>query len=114
MPPRNARGRLAARACLRGAVSRMRAVGMLARMSFDDGLDDDEPGYRAPLPPDDRLWRHPSEVATRPPRHGLFEQSPWALALLWGVVGAMLAGGVVIAFGVCGPGEGSATSFGRG
>ena len=46
---------------------------MLARMSFDDGLDDDEPGYRAPLPPDDRLWRHPSEVATRASRHGVFE-----------------------------------------
>jgi len=23
---------------------------------------DDEPAYRDPLPPDDRLWRHPSEL----------------------------------------------------
>ena len=73
---------------------------MLGRMSFDDGLDDDESGYRAPLPPDDRLWRHPSEVATRPPRHGFFEQRPWALALLSGLVGAMLASGLVVALGI--------------
>ena len=73
---------------------------MLAGMSFDDGLDDNEPGYRAPLPPDDRLWRHPSEVTTRRPRHGLFEQRPWALALLAGLVGAMLASGLVVALGI--------------
>ena len=33
---------------------------------LDDELDDlDDPpgGYRAPLPPEDRLWRHPAEIA---------------------------------------------------
>jgi S1-C subfamily serine protease len=28
----------------------------------EDPFDDDEEGYGAPLPPDDRIWRHPSEV----------------------------------------------------
>ena len=28
----------------------------------DDESDDDAPGFGAPLPPDDRLWRHPSEL----------------------------------------------------
>jgi serine protease Do len=38
----------------------------LAFMELDDGLGDDEP-ERPLLPPDDRLWRHPSEIAS----HGL-------------------------------------------
>jgi len=65
-----------------------------------DGFDDEE-GPRGPLlPPDDRLWRHPSEVATRASRHGVFEQRPWALALLSGLVGAVLASGLVVALGI--------------
>lgn len=28
----------------------------------DDVADGDDPGFGAPLPPDDRIWRHPSEV----------------------------------------------------
>ena len=31
-------------------------------MAIDDDTDDDRPGAGPPLPPDDRLWRHPSEV----------------------------------------------------
>lgn len=30
----------------------------------DEDGDDDETQFRPPLPPDDRLWRHPSEVAS--------------------------------------------------
>ncbi len=28
----------------------------------EDGFDDDDAGFGRPLPPDDRIWRHPSEV----------------------------------------------------
>src|SRR5439155_1750300 len=41
-----------------------------------------------------------ASVSTRPPRHGFFEQRPWALALLSGLVGAMLASGLVVALGI--------------
>lgn len=62
----------------------------------DDPLDDDDlddTGFRAPLPPEDRLWRHPSELsaldpaATEPSRPG----RPAALVLGAGVAGALLA-----------------------
>jgi hypothetical protein len=37
---------------------------------LDDDIDD--PPFRAPLPPDDRLWRHPSELlGERPAGHRL-------------------------------------------
>lgn len=44
----------------------------MAHGSPDEGPDD-ESGFRAPLPPDDRLWRHPSEIRSEhgfgpPPR----------------------------------------------
>lgn len=32
-------------------------------MPLDDDADDERPEFSSPLPPDDRLWRHPSEVA---------------------------------------------------
>ena len=31
-------------------------------VDLEEGPDDEVPSYRAPLPPSDRLWRHPSEV----------------------------------------------------
>ena len=82
---------------------------MLARMSFDDGLGDEPPPFRAPPPVDDRLWRHPSEIGDAPtPEPGWgwdafagsvsrsrAGRSPWAVSLLSGVVGALLATGLV-------------------
>ena len=64
-------------------------------MPFDDGLDDDLPAFRAPPPPDDRLWRHPSEVSGAAPPRPLRARSSWTLALLSGMVGALLAAGAV-------------------
>lgn len=64
---------------------------------LDDGLDDDgwdEPGPL--LPPEDRLWRHPSETG-RSLRHRSSERREPRLltvALLGGVVGALLASGL--------------------
>ncbi|MBA2283487.1 MAG: S1C family serine protease [Actinomycetota bacterium] len=66
-----------------------------------DDADDDLPPS-APLPPDDRLWRHPSEVAwsAPPPRAAAAAASTstprlWAIALTSGLSGAVLALGVV-------------------
>ncbi|HXZ82760.1 MAG TPA: PDZ domain-containing protein [Acidimicrobiales bacterium] len=70
---------------------------------FDEPTDDDR---RSPLlPPDDRLWRHPSEVGGRQPalpldpvavrRRWLLSHPSRRSALTAGVVGALLATGVV-------------------
>lgn len=68
-------------------------------MEPDDPLGDDE--LRAPLlPPDDRLWRHPSEVASfglpHESRRGRGRRSPtWAVAAVAAACGAVLGVGVV-------------------
>lgn len=70
-------------------------------MERDDGLGDDEPV--APLlPPDDRLWRHPSEVSAHPLSAATSRRRDGRvlpIAALSGVIGALLAGGVVAAVG---------------
>jgi S1-C subfamily serine protease len=70
-----------------------------------DDLEDDGPVF-AWLPPDDRLWRHPSELQTSPlrrPGRGSalreIEHRIWAVALLAGTVGALVASGVGVATG---------------
>lgn len=71
----------------------------------DDGVEDDDPVF-AWLPPDDRLWRHPSELRTNPMlkrgsarRLRDLEHRVWAMAVLAGVMGAVLATGVGVAVG---------------
>lgn len=69
--------------------------------------EDDEPaeGFSAPLPPEDRLWRHPAEVAAAqrqaavevPSRSALL-RTPLRHALTFALVGA--AGGAMIASGL--------------
>jgi S1-C subfamily serine protease len=73
-------------------------------MEHDDSLGDDEPS--APLlPPDDRLWRHPSEVASHLParagtkRRRTGDGRVWPVSLLAGVIGALLATGVLAVTG---------------
>jgi S1-C subfamily serine protease len=56
------------------------------------------------LPPDDRLWRHPSELQTSPlPITTLPSRESdhrlWAVALAAGLIGALLASGVGVAAG---------------
>jgi S1-C subfamily serine protease len=72
------------------------AVTILAVMEHED----DEP-TRPLLPPDDRLWRHPSEVASHPLRPWGRRPTPrgWPVALLGGVIGALLASGVLTVTG---------------
>ncbi|MDP9073101.1 MAG: S1C family serine protease [Actinomycetota bacterium] len=73
-------------------------------MESEDGIDGDGPLFPW-LPPDDRLWRHPSELATNPtgpgPTVAVHESDRrlWAVALLAGVVGALLASGVGVVAG---------------
>lgn len=79
--------------------------GDVGRSPGDDELGDDEP-TRPLLPPDDRLWRHPSELfssvpATSPPLglgRGAGERQ-WGLVVSAGVVGALIATGIVLASG---------------
>jgi len=80
---------------VRGAVKPKKPVVMLGLMAFDDGLDDDPSSYRTPPPPDDRLWRHPSEVL---PKRSAGERT-WLVASISGMVGALLASAVVVLAG---------------
>jgi S1-C subfamily serine protease len=71
----------------------------------DDESDDELAGRAPPLHPDDRLWRHPSELAAfgggrlggppPPPAAGGARGPAWPIALAAGLVGAALCGGVL-------------------
>ena len=84
----------------------------------DDGMDEEGP-FTPLLPPDDRLWRHPSEMHAAAGSHtgahpaysptagstGLAADHPgvrriWAVALVAGVIGALTASGVGMVTGV--------------
>lgn len=74
-------------------------------MPTDDDGDDAASGRVPPPPPDDRLWRHPSEVsAFGPGRTGgtpsaVLAPAPrgatWPVAVVAGLVGAALCGGLL-------------------
>jgi len=70
----------------------------------DDGVEEDEPVFPW-LPPDDRLWRHPSEVAIGRVENGTAvatkdpDRRLWAVALLAGMVGALLTSGAGVVSG---------------
>jgi S1-C subfamily serine protease len=72
---------------------------------FDADDDDDAPVAGAPLPPDDRLWRHPSEVgaALNVPSTTASSDSSgtrtWAVAVVAGLIGSALSLGFVAASG---------------
>ncbi len=71
-------------------------------MPVDDDSDDTGP-YARPLPPEDRLWRHPSEVseATGGATTGAAapRRRPWGVAVVAGLLGVALGTGLVIATG---------------
>jgi S1-C subfamily serine protease len=79
----------------------------LVFVPFDDGDDDDTPVGGAPLPPDDRLWRHPSELGlpAAPALTGSATASEasstrlWAVAVVAGLIGSALSLGVVAVAG---------------
>lgn len=51
----------------RGADTPGDPLGSLPGVQDDDHPDDDTPSFGEPLHPDDRLWRHPSEMRSVPP-----------------------------------------------
>ena len=74
------------------------------RGDANDGADDaGDEAFRAPLPPDDRLWRHPSEVASPAeptiPARSAWARSAWPVALVSGLVGSVFTLGTVAATG---------------
>ena len=72
-------------------------------MDIEDGTSDDDEPVAGWLHPDDRLWRHPSELATptwtAPPARGGIESRVWVVALLAGLIGSLLTTGLVAASG---------------
>lgn len=81
-------------------------------MALDDDADDDVGGTGPPLPPDDRLWRHPSELREHGRRGADVGRSAvddprrpmtWATALVAGLAGAALAVGVIAVTGTLSP-----------
>jgi len=70
-------------------------------MEPDDGHDDEAPAFRQPPSPDDRLWRHPSEVTgARTAPDAARTRSVWLIGALSAVVGGVLVTGVAAATGV--------------
>jgi S1-C subfamily serine protease len=83
---------------------------------FDDDAEADHPGFRPPPHPDDRLWRHPSEmnahpivplgapgapsVAVRTSDGQARTGRPWGAVVVAGTAGAVLAGAGVLALGI--------------
>jgi S1-C subfamily serine protease len=80
---------------------------------MDDDADDDVGGLGPPLPPDDRLWRHPSElrqhgvgggrVAPPAPPSSPYRPVTWTVALVAGLAGAALSTGVIAITGSLSP-----------
>ena len=75
-------------------------------MPFDADDDDDAPVGRPPLPPDDRIWRHPSELgpAALSGQASTFAADAsanrtWAIAVVAGLIGSALSLGFVAAYG---------------
>lgn len=100
-------------ATTQGAAAIGPMVGNLGAVPDDDDYFDDEPaGFGDPLHPDDRIWRHPSEMASVPPPGARsipdtvdFAPVPrrrhmWGAIAASGLVGAAVAVSVVMATGV--------------
>src|SRR5690348_3172860 len=71
---------------------------IVRRMDPGESFSDDEPtaGW---ISPDDRLWRHPSEVAIASPRPARSEPRVWTIAILAGVIASMLTSSLIVAAG---------------
>jgi S1-C subfamily serine protease len=70
---------------------------------FDDDAEADVFGFRPPPHPDDRLWRHPSELGSGRnvgPVRDRQVGRPWGVVAVAGTAGAVLAGAGVFALGI--------------
>ncbi|HEX7096962.1 MAG TPA: S1C family serine protease [Acidimicrobiales bacterium] len=74
-------------------------------MAADEGCDDEGPEFRPPLPPEDRIWRHPAELGAMHAvgDHRSGGRSPWALGFVSVIGGVLLAGSLM--FGIGGIGD---------
>jgi S1-C subfamily serine protease len=72
-------------------------------MSWDNPGDSDDEPFLPPLPQEDRLWRHPSEVGTGPPPAAPADPSRqvsvWAVAAVAGLIGTVFSMGVITLIG---------------
>lgn len=72
-------------------------------MELDDGSHDDDEPVAGWLHPDDRLWRHPSELSHAElaalPTRSTIDNRVWLVALLGGLIGSLLTAGLVTASG---------------
>ena len=64
-------------------------------MEFVEPDDEPEP-YRDPLPPDDRLWRHPSEIG---PRRSPVRRQLWAVGIVSALAASVLSTGFAVVVG---------------
>jgi putative serine protease PepD len=104
-----------------GAANSVRPTTTLAAMPFPDDPDDDA-GFIPPLPPEDRLWRHPSELSgagVRPnpapmpaPSRGNSSRPVLigTIALLIGVAATLAILGATGSLGSSGPGTAATAS----
>jgi S1-C subfamily serine protease len=86
-----------------GAVSGRPPTVILRGVPFDDDAEADFFRFRPPPHPDDRLWRHPSELGPRAEGAGGHDRQPgrpWGVVAVAGTAGAVLAGAGVLAFGL--------------
>lgn len=87
-----------------GAVSGRPPRVILRGVPFDDDAEADFFRFSPPPHPDDRLWRHPSELephrAEGAGGHDRQSGRPWGVVAVAGTAGAVLAGAGVLAFGL--------------
>jgi len=87
-----------------GAVSRRPPRVILRAVPFDDDAEADLSRFRPPPHPDDRLWRHPSELGRRRGQGADTRDRqagrPWGVVAAAGTAGAVLAGAGALAFGL--------------
>ncbi len=84
-------------------------------MAMDDDADDDGAASGPPLPPDDRLWRHPSELTTWGPgtiaasapraTEVIGQRVVWPIAVAASLVGAAVCGGALAVTGALSSGR---------
>jgi putative serine protease PepD len=96
---------------MRPAFRRAEGATTFAAMAPDDDADDDVGGLGPPLPPEDRLWRHPSELrqhpsggaSSPPPAAPPVRGGGWTVAVVAGLTGAALSTAVIAATGWMSP-----------
>lgn len=83
------------------AMTTLSALELISSTVPPDSAAEDEGPFLGWLPPDDRLWRHPSEGIPVPDRIAVRARPRlssggrlWAMALLAGVIGALAASGI--------------------